>query len=159
VLKYGRSREAAFSESLGKTSFTQLRIVTEGKQGARFRVSRGGWKRLGAFPVDVVDAAGAGDWTTAGFLSRLAAGVGALPSLVEDADLVADALRFGQALAATSCGFKGARGLASMGRRRVLSRANGLLSAKEIGESRMHLPRQSTWRGSGCRACLMPASA
>jgi fructokinase len=160
VLKYGRSREPAFAGSLAQSHPSQLRIVTEGKHGVRFRIGRGGWRRLRAFPVEVVDTAGAGDWTTSGFLSRLAAAeTQALCDRVEDVELVADALLFGQALGATSCAFKGARGLASLGRRAVLARVSRLLNSKDIVNTRLPVTRQSKWRGSGCRACLMPASA
>ncbi|MBA3380863.1 MAG: hypothetical protein H0T97_03205 [Actinobacteria bacterium] len=86
-------------------------IVTGGANGVRLRHGRRDIRRLPAPPVPaVVDAAGAGDWTTAGLLYAL---------LAADADArsfsqteVERALAWGQAAAALNCAWRGARGIA-----------------------------------------------
>ena len=60
-------------------------------------------------PLAFKDAAGAGDWCTAGILSRLARG-GLTGFRRISFEKLQDALRYGQALAAWNCGFEGARG-------------------------------------------------
>jgi fructokinase len=91
-----------------------LLIETLGSQGLRFiqRPTRGRrtWKTLPAFPVDKVrDAAGAGDWCTAGLISSLGPlGPDRLAKI--SADDIEEALRRGQAMASWACRFDGARG-------------------------------------------------
>src|SRR5262249_5948847 len=64
---------------------------------------------LGAFAVGVRDAAGSGDWCTAGLLDKLARG--GLPGLNRASpEGLREDIRYGQALAAWNCGFAGARG-------------------------------------------------
>jgi len=84
----------------------QTWIQTCGAEGARFRVGKSRWRTSPAFSFPVVDAGGAGDWTTAGLVHTI--------DLKSRASLsqVGDALRWSQALAAVSCGAPGARGLA-----------------------------------------------
>src|SRR5205823_12351779 len=74
----------------------------------KYRTSR--WQQMGAFKPDAVrDAAGSGDWCTAGLLDRLARG-GQRGLRSASAEVLQDALRYGQALASWNCGFEGARG-------------------------------------------------
>lgn len=79
----------------------QIQIVTDGHLGAEMRVGDGDWLRSPAFRCEqVIDAAGAGDWTTACFL------------LAYCACGMADAsLDWAQAIAAMNCAHAGARGL------------------------------------------------
>lgn len=89
-----------------------LVIETCGADGLRFldRRDGAGWSRLHALAVPVArDAAGSGDWCTAGLLHRLAGGGSARAQAASRQEVVA-ALRFGQALAAWNCAFEGARG-------------------------------------------------
>src|SRR5262249_50866662 len=56
-----------------------LEIETLGADGLRYRsrlprARTKGWEILGAFAVGVLDAAGSGDWCTAGVLDKLARG-------------------------------------------------------------------------------------
>jgi fructokinase len=94
-----------------KSGTLQTLIVTAGANGARLRHGSAKARQLASFPnVRVADAAGAGDWTTAGFLHALLATRPfnrnfTSPALVE-------ALRWGQAIATLSCRWHGARGLA-----------------------------------------------
>jgi fructokinase len=92
-----------------------LEIETLGEDGLRYRSrlarSRNKtWTNVPAFPVaDLKDAAGSGDWCTAGLLSKLArTGLAGLRKTTSAA--LNEALRYGQALAAWNCGFEGARG-------------------------------------------------
>jgi sugar/nucleoside kinase (ribokinase family) len=93
-----------------------LVIETLGADGLRFRLGRsktsdhGEWHRLHAFNGGGFrDAAGAGDWCTAGIISR----IGALgPTGVRKLGIaeMAAALKYGQAMASWACRFEGARG-------------------------------------------------
>lgn len=92
-----------------------LEIETLGEDGLRYRsrlpkAKSKSWTTLAPFPVaDLKDAAGSGDWCTAGLLSKLARGGQAGLKRTSEAALH-QALRYGQALAAWNCGFEGARG-------------------------------------------------
>lgn len=126
VLKYSRERlpnlanRALPARSTTRSNGGQrgtrpiVEIETGGAEGLRFRTThdRGApWRILPAVPVPVLrDAAGAGDWCTAGFLATLGvAGASGIES-ARTSDL-AEALRVGQAAAAISSSFEGARGV------------------------------------------------
>jgi len=92
-----------------------LIVQTMGAQGIRYKQRRingsyGIWKMIEAFSVRrLKDAAGSGDWCTAGIIHLLGRGGAArLENILEEE--VVDALKFGQALAALNCCFEGARG-------------------------------------------------
>ncbi len=130
----------------------QLRIVTEGAGGARFRAGSQKWRRVGVFPVDVVDAAGAGDWTTAGMLHRLSRSQA--PSLSD----VAAAIEYGHALAALNCQLPGARALAEgRGRASIAAMVGNLRRGRTVRvESRLkeaHVAASSRH----CAWCLLEA--
>jgi fructokinase len=108
VVKYSEQRLGGLPSVRGKA---RLEIQTLGVDGLRYRRSdarkAGAWYAMPALPAGIVlDTAGAGDWCTAGLLSRLR---GTKPAATMDAQ-VQDALRYGQALAAWNCRFEGARG-------------------------------------------------
>lgn len=92
-----------------------LEIETLGRAGLRYRsrlacAGTRGWVTMEAFSQPAVrDAAGAGDWCTAGFLDRALRGGSRELKTMSGSDLV-EALRYGQALAAWNCRFEGARG-------------------------------------------------
>lgn len=97
VLKYAAGKLPGLGD---RVSGPGLVIETRGEEGLRYRRAGGAWHHLPAIAVPVVrDAAGAGDWTTAGFLHGREKGLAA-----------GEALRLGQALAAWNCAFEGARG-------------------------------------------------
>lgn len=134
----------------------QVRVVTEGAGGARFRVGHGNWHHSPAFPYPIVDAGGAGDWTTAGLVHGL------MTEGRRTVRTVGDALRWAQALAAVSCGAPGARGLARQ------QSADAVLRAAQFIEEKRELPnaraevlrRANRVRASGvCPWCLMPDTA
>src|SRR5262249_14507986 len=111
VLKFARQRLPDLAQR--PLPGPMLVVETLGAEGLRYSDRRAGgsdWRHLGAFPVKGVrDAAGCGDWCTAGLIHGLAsrgrAGLEAAPSKE-----VEEALTFGQALGAWNCHFEGARG-------------------------------------------------
>jgi sugar/nucleoside kinase (ribokinase family) len=128
----------------------QIRVITHGGEGARFRIGRSAWHSVGVFDVPLVDASGAGDWTTAGMLHLLAGierpGEGELSA----------AIRLGHSFAALNCAVSGARGLME-GR----SRASVLAMATRVrgGERRLPTVRvQAPSRApdGACPWCLLP---
>jgi fructokinase len=118
VIKYSHERlrdiadlELRQSDHIG----VLLEIETLGPDGLRYRsrlpkIATNGWQPVDALkPPAFKDAAGAGDWCTAGILSRLAhRGLAGFRRTTSEK--LQEALRYGQALAAWNCGFEGARG-------------------------------------------------
>lgn len=113
IVKYSSERFESYIDQFDTNVL--LEIKTEGKSGLRFRsnlkkVSCNDWKHVSSIQVDnFVDAAGAGDWCTAGLVSKV--GVGGLERFasITQEELI-EALFFGQQLSAWNCGFEGARG-------------------------------------------------
>lgn len=96
---------------------TQPKVVIEtlGSSGLRLRINgstRGDrkWHKLPPIPTEVLkDAAGAGDWCTAGIIHTLGAmGAQGFDSL--KTEMIEHAVRVGQAMASWSCRFDGPRG-------------------------------------------------
>ena len=114
VVKYSHERLSDFPE-LDVQSNPRLLIETLGDSGLRYRWRTprrrtDTWVESKALSVDGVrDTAGSGDWCTAGLLSKIAAnGFKGFSKSTEQQ--IAEAIRFGQALAAWNCQFEGARG-------------------------------------------------
>ena len=105
VLKVAADRVS--DEVLRSTPADVLIIQTLGSSGIRFCPrSSTRWFHLGANPVRTVrDVAGAGDWCTAGILSHLRD-----RDRLDDESYIGEAVNYGQALAAWTCGFVGPRG-------------------------------------------------
>jgi fructokinase len=137
VVKYSQGREPALGERLDLLPEGQVRIKTKGRLGATFRIGGAAWNEVAGFPVQVVDAAGAGDWTTAGFLTNL---VFRSPSELTLDDLT-EALRFGRS------------------RRQVLTQINRMMSSDVSLEAVLFVKQRTYWNGSGCQTCLSSASA
>lgn len=153
VIKQSDDRDAGLDDD--DVAQGQVWIVTGGARGARYRIGTGTWHRSQAFPYPVVDAGGAGDWTTAGL-------VHALP-LAQCCTLsaVGDALRWAQALAAVSCGAPGARGLARQHSAGAVLQAARFLEQR--GEHHPHTESLANWFASSvpdacCKWCLLPSS-
>jgi fructokinase len=109
ILKVSADRIPA--EAIRDADGIPLVIETRGAAGLRYRTYGQPWKDLGAFPpLAVRDTAGAGDWCTAGLLFRLGCLGAWLRRDLSDDDLLYDAISFGQALGAWTCGFVGPRG-------------------------------------------------
>ncbi len=130
----------------------QLRIVTEGSTGARFRLGDGTWQRVGVFEVPVVDASGAGDWTTAGMLHALA-GI----QVPTERD-VRNAIKFGHSFAALNCAVPGARGLME---ERSRASVLGMATRTRHGDRRLPVagpPPTPPPIAGGCEWCLLPVA-
>jgi fructokinase len=139
----------------------QLRVVTEGAAGVRFRLGRGRWKRLAAYSVPaVLDAAGAGDWMTAAIIDALGhRGRGI------DNRAAIEALKVGQSLAALNCRLPGARALAE-GRTlaEVLHLARSFGLAVRLRDHGEHMtmpaePADAAPQPRTCGWCLLPAAS
>jgi fructokinase len=100
----------------------QVRVVTHGAEGLEILVGNKRARHLSALATLTVDTGGAGDWTTAGLLHRAVHRRQLIPDLVEDA------LRYGQALAAVNCATLGARGLMRLKPSTAARRAAAVLS-------------------------------
>ena len=122
IVKYSRERlHVALSDVGGVTRLASPRprveIETQGADGLRFRVDTGTknawrWHKRDAFRVTHFrDAAGAGDWCSAGTLMQLGWKVGDDQSDLT-VEAVDQALMFGQALGALKCQHVGPRSIA-----------------------------------------------
>jgi fructokinase len=108
ILKYSHERLGHVPD-LAKVTTPTVIVETHGEDGLRVRW-RGRWSRLTAFEAPrFVDAAGSGDWCSAGIIHSLGIEGAEIFDTLNKAGLDR-ALRFGQALAAVNCGFEGARG-------------------------------------------------
>ncbi len=135
VVKYSSERAGAVEAALPRKPAGQIRIVTDGAEGLLVS-GRRGWKRVKGFRAEALDEAGAGDWTTAAFLT-------ALPSVVPkelDDELVRRALRVAQAVAALSCSFIGARGMShAWTRATLIERTSRLLEENLLRRPRKQI--------------------
>ena len=109
VLKYSDER-LGHVEDLADARQPALIVRTRGPEGLESRW-RGRWSQQSAFKAaKVVDAAGSGDWCSAGLIHVIGqAGTAMLPNLQKVE--IERGLRLGQALAALNCAHEGARGL------------------------------------------------
>ncbi|QMU61180.1 MAG: carbohydrate kinase [Gammaproteobacteria bacterium] len=115
IVKY--SNEKFLSSLTDIKGFTSafLEIQTLGNKGLRYRTHSSNnlnrkWKKMPAFQTSAFkDACGCGDWTSAGLISKLC-NRKAINLMDTSEDIVIEAIRYGQALAAWNCGFEGARG-------------------------------------------------
>jgi sugar/nucleoside kinase (ribokinase family) len=118
IVKYSHERLRDIADLELKRSEREsvlLEVETLGADGLRYRsrlprARTNRWRQLHAFkPQTFKDAAGSGDWCTAGLLNRLAPH-GLVGFRATGGEKLLDALRYGQALASWNCGFEGARG-------------------------------------------------
>lgn len=115
IVKYAEGRVRELGTSVTKSSVV-LEIQTLGDHGLRYRTKRPvrstltGWRHLPPLsPPAVRDTCGAGDWCTAGILSAIGQeGLGGFQSSTQAQ--IHSALKRGQAMAAWTCAFEGARG-------------------------------------------------
>ena len=105
ILKVSEDRVSALGALLTEAPSNQVQIRTRAAQGLEFRLGEASWHSRRARPALVADSAGAGDWVTAGLLAHLAES----PQLTYRN--INEGLGLGQALAAMSCAFVGARGM------------------------------------------------
>lgn len=102
------------NEALLSAKTPNLVIQTMGGRGLRYSSSfssgRRSWKTLRPYEIDAVrDSSGAGDWCTAGVISTLGC-LGPAGLAEAHPDVILSALESGQAMAAWTCQFNGARG-------------------------------------------------
>lgn len=137
-----------------------LEIQTRGAQGLRYRANVLGqtkWKEIAAFHVDnLVDAAGSGDWLTAGLIHVL--GQNALKWKITDKKLQ-NAFRIGQCLAALNCHYMGARGLMyNISSAQLLNLVSDITTNKESVEKILKInptvTKIKTRLSSKCKICL-----
>ena len=124
-----------------KTSRTKLVIVSLGRKGVKFSCKKGecwgAWQYLpGIECKKVVDAAGAGDWLTAGFLYKLILEFPHQQEVVND--MVNEKLQFAQRLAAAACNYIGAQGILTDPTGVALLNSITNLSLEEIEDSEFY---------------------
>jgi fructokinase len=111
VLKFAQDRIPEY-DLLYPIASVPLEIQTLGSLGLKYRrKGEKSWTKLEGYSIEnVVDAAGAGDWSTSGIIMNLFKNEGTI--LMElSSEKIEFALHFGQALSAMNCTFEGARGL------------------------------------------------
>ncbi len=114
IIKFSHDTIGRHKDLFLKTN-APLLIETLGKDGIRFSYhdenrERREWKNMTAFCINKLkDAAGAGDWCSAGIIHLLGRYGARNLSGLDDQDME-NAISFGQALAAINCQFEGARG-------------------------------------------------
>jgi len=115
ILKYAEARRQNVTAETVHSAVL-LEVQTLGSRGLRYRLRPNthsrfqSWRSLPAMNAGIVrDTCGAGDWCTAGILCELA--MDGLPGFRRASEpQVQKALRLGQAMAAWTCAFEGARG-------------------------------------------------
>jgi fructokinase len=144
ILKY--SNEICITDpKIVRDSDVPLKIETLGSSGLLFsfnnRLLRKGnkkWQKIKAFSIkDVVDAAGAGDWCSAGLIHFL--NMKKIKDINQlDEKTLRTALNFGQALAAGNCKFFGARGsMYALSKEEFHKLINDILNNRDLSTSDM----------------------
>ena len=164
VVKYANDRIEGIHDIVAKAK-VPIEIETLGAKGLRLRVRANGrvgaWKDLPAFSAfELRDAAGSGDWTTAGLIHGLMAKGTSGDDAVNNPDAVVLATRTGQALAALNCGFEGARGLMyAADAKRVLDLASAVVEGtKEPNALEVASKKRANGLG-GDKTCLACSGA
>lgn len=164
IVKYANDRLGDIHAVVARSK-VPVEIETFGAEGLRVRVrvrgGAGGWRKYPAFSVsELCDAAGAGDWTTAGLIHGLMRTHDSADDAVEDVDAVVLAIRKGQALAALNCGFEGARGIMYVAdSRRVLDSAESITIGTSSPSVEAAQLRRFAGRNGGAKACLSCSGA
>lgn len=163
IVKYANDRIEGIHEIVAKAK-VPVEIVTLGAKGLRLRARAdgrtGSWKELPAFSApELRDAAGAGDWTTAGIIHGLMAKRASADQAIADVEAVVVATQQGQALAAMNCGFEGARGLMYVADpKRVLDFAAAIARGAKVPSS-VDLQSKKRTNGQTDKACLTCSGA
>ena len=149
IVKFSADRMDPTSELLNGA--TPLQIYTHGANGAYWRRNNGSWEHVNGYSTSVLDAGGAGDWTTAALLAKLPS---LDPGAVLDIDL-SGPLAYAQAVAALSCQVLGARGLSYEFTLEELKARVDLLQGEVLRTqpSRSQRLIRSPWEAA-CSACL-----
>ncbi len=114
VVKFSHDRISNYSQLFPKQQ-VPLEIETRGVEGIRYRFSiskkKEAWQTINAYKInDVIDAAGAGDWCSAGIIDKLCKR-GAESFNDSNGESIKSAILYGQLLGALNCCFDGARGI------------------------------------------------
>ncbi len=160
IVKYANDRIEGIHGVVAKAK-VPIEIETLGEKGLRLCVRSNGrvgaCKDLPAFSApELRDAAGSGDWCTAGLIHGLMSSGNSLDQRVKDPSAVVLATRLGQALAALNCGFEGARGLMyAADAKRALALAGAIVKGtKEPSALEVPADKSTNGRRNG-RACLI----
>lgn len=150
IVKYAADRDSGLADFAPHRR--QAWIATNGAAGIDYRLGTGTGKRSPAFQYPVVDAAGAGDWTTAGMVHALG---GRKPGTMTE---LTGALHWAQALAAVSCGSPGARGLARQQNAEAVVQAAQFLQARQTAPNPTTPQTSKAYRAprNVCKCCLQP---
>jgi fructokinase len=134
IIKFSNERVKDYSLMFKKQQ-VRLEIETLGTSGLKFRFSHNlsckKWTHISSFKVGyVVDAAGAGDWFSAGLISKIGdKGKAGFDKI--DLKTLKNALKFGQALGALNCFFDGARGsMYNLDKKKIYSHIKVIQSKK-----------------------------
>jgi fructokinase len=163
VVKYANDRIEGIHDVVAKAK-VPIEIETLGAKGLRLRVRANGrlgaWKDLPAFSApELRDAAGAGDWTTAGLIHGLMTSGNVIEQVVSDADAVVLATRRGQVLAALNCGFEGARGLMYAADAKLVLDLTGAVVKGKTEPSVEAVQSTMRTNGHAAKACLTCSGA
>ena len=137
VFKYSKERLSGVSDAAGNAK-VPVEIETHGSDGLFVKVRQESMvvheEQLPAVPAPkLCDAAGSGDWCTAGLIHALLSGRQRFPNFVRSRKALVRALRWGQALAALNCCYEGARGLMyNIPREKTISVLTDLLKGKDV---------------------------
>ena len=168
IVKYSTQRMGQCMEPLLRDIGATPRLVVETLDGGGLRYktrsrepSKSVWLHQGPFLVDhPIDQAGAGDWCSAGLISRIL--TGGTPYRWRDRT-IRRALAFGQALAAASILFEGPRGyIEKSSRRAVLRAATSTLRQGKLPEwitqNQISVSQSlaSIELAGACQLCLVP---
>lgn len=165
VVKYSRDRLRDIADLDLNSSVRNdllLEIETLGADGLRYRsrltnARTQGWKELHVVPATTLkDAAGSGDWCTAGIIHKLArGGLNGFRKVTKDRLL--QAIRYGQALATWNCAFESARGgMYSASKPQFERQIRNLLKGKNIRLQTNNHSEISDELGILCPACESP---
>jgi fructokinase len=160
VIKYSHERLEDIPAALEHSRSLRLQIETLGDEGLRYRWRRSkklfdDWVELDAFTIsDIVDSAGAGDWTTAGIDSMTARG-GLKKFDALSRSSIQEAMKYGQALAAWTCGFEGARGgMYAVSKRTFQTQVKSILTGEARSRNKLiRMKRTSRGAFSLCSEC------
>jgi len=160
VLKYSTDFSERIRPFLAESK-ALLEIETLGAAGLRYRMRMSRpevthWDQVEALdPGRVIDRGGAGDWCSVGIIERLcASGLDALRNFTQHK--IRDGLRFGQALAAWTCAFEGARGgMYSIDKKSFRSQIDKILTGQhfEFDQFQKRRAAHKLFRPKICGAC------
>lgn len=112
IIKFSsqRMKDATFTDEYKDKLF----VNTIGGKGLRFKLLGGNWINMPSVPNNnVVDACGAGDWTSASLINSIvSSGINDVRKL--DIEKLSCFLNDAQSIASKSCSFNGARGMMSV---------------------------------------------